>query len=114
MRATTPRSASITVLPVTCDGLRRDALGQQVVARRAGGGEMQFGQRAGQLAVALLGPGRIEVARAQARLDMGHGDPVVVAGEAGGERRRRVAVHQHDVRTEFGEHAPHALQDRGR
>ncbi len=102
------------------DGIARDEhlggrypLLEQVLPRALGWREVQLGQRPGQLAVGLLRPGRIEVAGAQARLHMPHGDLLIVGGQGGGDRGRGIAVDQHDVRLLLGQHLFHALQDRG-
>jgi len=77
------------------------------------GGEVQFGDGAGQFAVGFFWPGGIQVAGAQAGFDVGDRDLLVVGGEGGGEGGGGVAVDQDDVGFAVGEDAFHALQDGG-
>lgn len=69
------RRASIPVLPVTQIDLRlRLALVQKVLLAGLSGGEVVLAHDVDGLAVELLGPGTVDVVRAQARLDVAHGD----------------------------------------
>lgn len=73
------------------------ALGEQVLLARLRGGEVVLAHDIDRLAVELLRPGAVDVVRAQARLDVTHGDLKVKARECRGEAGRGVAVHEHDV-----------------
>ena len=73
------------------------ALAQQVLLARLRGGEVVLAHDVDRLAVELLGPGAVDVVRAQARLDVAHGDLQVEACERSGEAGRGVAVHEHHV-----------------
>ena len=95
------------------DGLGRDALGQQVAARRGGGCEMPARQGAGELAVGLLGPGRIQVAGAQAGLDMANRNALVEGRQRCRQRGGGIAVHQHRVGPPAREHGAHAGEHAG-
>lgn len=77
-------------------GLRL-ALGEQVLLARLGRGEVVLAHDVHGLAVELLGPGAVDVVRAQARLHMPHGDLQVEACECRGEAGRGVAVDQDHV-----------------
>ena len=68
-----------------------DALGGQVRGCLGAVGEEEIGHPVGEDAVDLLGHGPVE--RAQAGLDVGHGDAELGGGERGGERRVDVAAH---------------------
>ena len=72
-------------------------LAEQVLPARLRGGEVVLGHDVDSLAVELLGPGAVDVVRAQARLDMPHGDLKVEARERCGEAGRGVAVDQDHV-----------------
>ena len=82
----------------------RLALAEQVLLARLRGGEVVLAHDVDRLAVELLGPGAVDVVRAQAGLDMPHGDLQVEARERSGEAGRSVAVDQDDV-------GPLALKD---
>ena len=73
------------------------ALAEQVLLARLRGGEVVLAHDVDGLAVELLRPGAVDVVRAQARLDMAHGDLQVEACERRGETGRRVAVDQDHV-----------------
>lgn len=75
----------------------RLALAEQVLLAGLRGGEVILAHDVDGLAVELLGPGAVDVVRAQARLDVAHGDLKVEAGERCGEAGRGVAVDQDDV-----------------
>ncbi len=60
---------------------------------------------AGELTVGLFWPGRVEIAGAQARLDMPNGNAVVKGRQAGGQRGGGVAMNQHHIRFKRGEDA---------
>ena len=77
-------------------GLRL-ALVEQVSLRLLGRREVVLAHDVDGLAVELLGPGAVDVVRAQARLDVAHGDLQVEACERSGEAGRGVAVHEHHV-----------------
>lgn len=81
------------------------ALAEQVLLARLRGGEVVLAHDIDGLAVELLGPGAVDVVRAQARLDMPHGDLQVEARECRGEAGRGVAVDQDHV-------GPLVLEDR--
>lgn len=80
------------------------ALAEQVLLAGLRGGEVVLADDVDGLAVELLGPGAVDVVRAQARLHMAHGDLQVEACERRGETGRRVAVDQDHV-------GPLALED---
>lgn len=73
------------------------ALGEEVLLAGLRGGEVVLAHDVYRLAVELLGPGAVDVVRAQAGLDVPHRDLQVEACERRGEAGRRVAVHEHDV-----------------
>lgn len=73
------------------------ALAEQVLLAGLRGGEVVLAHDVDRLAVELLGPGAVDVVRAQARLDVAHGDLQVEARERRGEAGRGVAVDQDDV-----------------
>lgn len=73
------------------------ALVQQVPSARLRGREVVPGDDVDRLAVKLLGPGAVDVARAQARLDVADWDLQVEARQRGGEARRGVAVDEDRV-----------------
>ncbi len=75
----------------------RLALAQKVLLAGLRGGEVELAHDVDRLAVELLRPGAVDVVRAQARLDMAHGDLQVEARERRGETGRGVAVDQDDV-----------------
>lgn len=75
----------------------RLALAKQVLLARLRGCEVVLAHDIDGLAVELLGPGAVDVVRAQARLDVPHGDLQVEARERSGEAGRGVAVDQDDV-----------------
>lgn len=81
------------------------ALVEQVLLARLRGGEVVLAHDVDGLAVELLGPGAVDVVRAQAGLDVPHGDLQVEARERCGEAGRGVAVDQDDV-------GPLILEDR--
>lgn len=73
------------------------ALAEQVLLTGLRGGEVVLADDVDGLAVKLLRPGAIDVVRAQAGLDVAHGDLQVEAGERCGEAGRGVTVDQDDV-----------------
>lgn len=73
------------------------ALVQQVLLAGLSGGEVVLAHDVDGLAVELLRPGAVDVVRAQAGLDVPHGDLQVEASERRGEAGRGVAVNEHDV-----------------
>ena len=73
------------------------ALAEQVLLAGLRGGEVVLAHDVDGLAVELLRPGAVDVARAQARLDMPHGDLQVEARECSGEAGRGVPVDQDHV-----------------
>lgn len=77
-------------------GLRL-ALVQKVLPTGLSGCEIVLAHDVDRLAVELLGPGAVDVVRAQARLDVAHGNLQVEACERRGEAGRGVAVHEHHV-----------------
>lgn len=81
------------------------ALGEEVLLAGLRGGEVVLAHDVYRLAVELLGPGAVDVVRAQARLDVAHGDLQVEACERGGEAGRGVAMDKDDV-------GPLVLEDR--
>lgn len=81
------------------------ALAEQVLLARLRGGEVVLTHDVDRLAVELLGPGAVDVVRAQARLHMAHRDLQVEARERSGEAGRGVAVDQNHV-------GPLVLEDR--
>lgn len=83
----------------------RLALIEQVLLARLRRGEVVLAHDVDRLAVELLGPWAVDVVRAQARLDVAHGDLQVEAGQCSGEAGRGVAVDQDHV-------GPLVLEDR--
>lgn len=75
----------------------RLALVEQVLLGRLRGGEVVLAHDVDDLTVELLRPGTVDVVRAQAGLDVPHGDLQVEACECGGEAGRGVSVDQDDV-----------------
>ena len=73
------------------------ALVQQVLLAGLRGGEVVLAHDVDCLAVELLRPGAVDIARAQARLDVAHGDLQVETCERSGEAGRGVAVDQDNV-----------------
>ena len=73
------------------------ALVEQVLLARLSGGEVVLANDVDGLAVELLRPGAVDVVRAQAGLDVPHGDLQVEACECGGEAGRGVPVDQDHV-----------------
>lgn len=73
------------------------ALVEKVLPARLRGSEVVLAHDVYRLAVELLGPGTVDVVRAQAGLDVPHGDLKVEARECGGEAGRCVAVDQDHV-----------------
>lgn len=73
------------------------ALAEQVLLAGLSGGEVVLAHDVYRLAVELLGPGAVDVARAQAGLDVPHRDLQVEACECGGKAGRGVAVNQDHV-----------------
>lgn len=68
------------------------ALAEQVLLAGLRGGEIVLADDVHGLAVELLRPGAVDVVRAQAGLDVPHGDMQVEAGQRGGKAGRGVAV----------------------
>lgn len=81
------------------------ALAEQVLLASLRRGEVVLAHDVDRLAVELLRPGAVDIVRAQARLDVAHGDLKVEARERRGEAGRGVAVHEHDI-------GPFVLEDR--
>lgn len=73
------------------------ALGEEVLLAGLRGGEVVLAHDVHRLAVELLGPGAVDVVRAQAGLDVPHRDLQVEACECGGKAGRGVAVNQDHV-----------------
>lgn len=73
------------------------ALAEKVLLAGLRGCEVVLAHDIDGLAVELLRPGAVDVVRAQARLDVAHGDLQVEARERRGEAGRGVAVDQDDV-----------------
>ena len=73
------------------------ALAEQVLLARLRRGEGVLAHDVDRLAVELLGPGAVDVVRAQPGLDVPHGDLQVEASERRGEAGRGVAVDQDHV-----------------
>lgn len=95
------------------------ALAEQVLLARRRGGEVVLAHDVDRLAVELLRPGAVDVVRAQARLDMPHGDLQVEARERRGEASRGVPVDQDDVgslvlenRSELEQHVARHVEQR--
>ena len=97
-RCTTSSSASMTVLPVTTIRSAGTPSREQVRLGRGRRGEVQRGELAGELAIALLGERRVQVAGSQPGLEVDHRDARVVRGDRSHRRARRVALHHHRVR----------------
>ncbi len=81
----------------------RDVLAQQILARPLGRGEVIHRQMAGERAVSLFRPRRVEIAGAQPRFDMADGNTLIKRGQAGRDGGCRIAMHQNDIRAEFGQ-----------
>ena len=77
-------------------GLRL-ALVEQVLFARLRRGEVVLAHDVDRLAVELLGPRAVDVVRAQAGLNVPHGDLQVEARERRGETGRGIAVHEDNV-----------------
>ena len=75
----------------------RLALAEQVLLAGLRGGEVVLAHDVDRLAVELLGPGAVDVVRAQARLYVAHRDLQVEARERGGKAGRGVAVDQDHI-----------------
>lgn len=97
----------------------RLALGEEVLLAGLSGGEVVLAHDIDRLAVELLRPGAVDVVRAQARLDMPHGDLQVEARERRGEAGRGVPVDQDDVgslvlenRSELEQHVARHVEQR--
>lgn len=75
----------------------RLALVEQVLLARLRRGEVVLAHDVDGLAVELLRPGAVDVVRAQAGLDVAHGDLQVEACERGGEAGRGVTMDKDDV-----------------
>ena len=73
------------------------ALAEQVLLAGLRGGEIVLAHDVNRLAVEFLRPGAVDVVRAQAGLDMPHGNLQVEACECRGEAGRGVAVDQNHV-----------------
>lgn len=73
------------------------ALAEQVLSARLRRGEVVLAHDVDGLAVELLRPGAVDVVRAQAGLDVSHGNLQVKACERGGEAGRGVTVDQDHV-----------------
>lgn len=85
-------------------------LPEQVLLARLRGCEVVLAHDVDRLAVELLRPGAVDVVRAQARLDVTHGDLQVEAGKRRGEASRCVSVDQDDVGPLVLEHGPELEQ----
>lgn len=83
----------------------RLALAEQVLLARLRRGKIVLAHDVDGLAVELLGPGAVDVVRAQACLDVSHGDLQVEARERRGEAGRGITVDQDHV-------GPLVLEDR--
>lgn len=86
------------------------ALVEQVLLARLRRGKIVLAHDVDGLAVELLGPGAVDVVRAQACLDVTHGDLQVEAGKRRGEASRCVSVDQDDVGPLVLEHGPELEQ----
>ena len=75
----------------------RLALVEEVLLAGLRGGEVVLAHDVDGLAVELLRPGAVDVVRAQAGLDVTHGDLQVEARERSGEAGRGIAVYEHDI-----------------
>ena len=78
-------------------GAGRGILREKVVAGPLGWHEMQGGKSADQAPVHLLGEGRVDVVRAQSRLDMGDGASLIISRETAGEGRCGIALYNDPV-----------------
>jgi len=79
------------------DGLRSDVLAQQCVCGGLRRCEVEHRDRCDDPAVHLFGPGVVDVARAQPRLDMRDRDLAVIGGQRPRHRGRGVALHDDEV-----------------
>ncbi len=75
-----------------------DRLAQQRVSRASRRGEVHRGDGAHQTAVRLLRKRPRKVPGAESGLDMSYGQPAIEACEGARQHRRRVSLHDHDVR----------------
>lgn len=73
------------------------ALAEQVLLAGLRGREVVPAHDVNRLAVELLRPGAVDVVRAQAGLDVAHGDLQVEACERCGEAGRGVTMYEHDI-----------------
>jgi hypothetical protein len=95
------------------DAAGRHAFGLQrlhVVGRR---GEMQRGDPGDQPPVQLLGEGSRQVSRAQPRLDVADRNAAMEGGQGAGCGRRRVALHQQQLRGALREQGVEPLEHPG-
>ena len=74
-----------------------DAFSKQILARLLGGGEMKIGDMRHQPAVHFLRPGRVDIIRAQARLDMRYRNFMVEGRQRPSERRCGVTLHDDPI-----------------
>ena len=88
---------------------------KEIGPRRLGGGEVVPGEDAGKLAVRFFREGREEIARAEARFHMTHGNLRVEGGERRGKRGGGIAVDEDAVgplfREDFLKPPEHAPRD---
>ncbi len=91
-----------------------DVLALQRFGRGRGRRAVQRGDRADDLAVDLLGPGMMDIAAAQARLDVGDGDLAVVSGDRRGHRCGGVALDDDPVGPLLVHHLAERDEQRGR
>ena len=92
------------------DRAGRDALGEKVLAREAGRGEVEVGEARGERAVRLLRIGRGRIAGAQAGLDVRDRDARVERGERAREGGGRVALDDDEVGVRVFEDRLQALE----
>ena len=77
---------------------RIDILAPQSCGGGFGGGEMQRRKAADDPAVHFLGPGMVDIAAAQPRLDMRDRDLAIVCRQRGAHRGGGIALHDDDIR----------------
>ncbi len=91
----------------------RHAFGRERTRRKDRRDEVRVGDQIHDAAVHLLGKGVLEVARAQARLDVPDAHAAVEGGDGRAHRRRRVALHEEPVRGEPREEGIEGGEDPG-
>ena len=79
-------------------GVRRDALAQEIGARRGGGSEMPGGHVRDQTPVDLLRKRLVRFSGPQPSFHVTDGDAPIIRGQRGGETGRRISLHENGRR----------------